>query len=1109
VYIVVEFNLQIHEKNDIYFISRIPFYKFIFSNSIRLSFRVSAMKHIRFLLFVILFSHGTIYSQTELRYEHYNITHGLSSNYIKAIDQDANGLLWIGTIDGLNCFNGYDFVTYYNNENDSASLSDNSINDLLIDKKGVLWIGTNKGLNKYNRSTNRFVRFFSGLSENNNDAQALCINSITEDLSGNLWLGTDKGIRVLNSNTGTFRIPEIANDSVRIFAEAGLAAIFFDSNGITWLGSSVDKGFRIVDKNFIPVSRPEIHSTDPIEFAAVTGFLQDRNGIIWICTSAGLYSYEKKLNLFSRYTRSDLPDDPQTYIATSVIQDRDGQLWTSLAGSPPFYTSIAKINASAGTFRIYPYVENDDRGLAWNWNTLIFQDNNGIYWIGTSRGLDKMDPLCQQFKLYQQSPNLKYSRFNNIYNIAKDHNTIWLGTDGNGLIRYDIITKKFKDIPIPSMPEGSAVYSMLLQPNGNLLLGSQNGLFFYNTLTTESKLLFENPLPHGSGTGVPSCIINGDVNEVLIGYYGAGVLQYNFKTKKQKRYNHIEGESASLNSDQVNVIFRDSKGTYWIGFSDGISFFGGTYGKGLDRFNAADETFIHYSRRDNDATSLSSDNVICIAEDKQGLLWVGTRNGGLNRFEPATGKFKRYTMKEGMPSNFITAIQVDDSNRIWVSTFTNGIARLDPVTDEIRSFDMSQGLQNFRFNRQSTFKSEDGEIYFGGVSGFNSFHPSKLRFNSFPPKVLITGIKINNALYHPDTSASDIHQLKLTYDQSELQFSFAALNYSQTLKNQYAYMLEGYDKDWISAGTIRSVKYTNLDPGNYLFRVKASNNDNVWNDSGTSISIIISPPWWKEWWAYTAYFIIVISGIWIYIKGREKSLKAQQKKLERTVTERTTELVAEKKEAEKQKRRSDELLLNILPPEVAEELKQKGSAEAKQFDDVTVMFTDFKNFTKISEKLSPSELVAEIDYCFKAFDNIITKHNIEKIKTIGDSYMCAGGLPVINKTNAHDVVTAAIEIREFMQSHSQLRKNENKDPFEIRIGVHTGPVVAGIVGVKKFAYDIWGDTVNIASRMESSGEVGKINISGSTYALVKDKFTCIHRGKIQAKNKGEVDMYFV
>jgi adenylate cyclase len=217
----------------------------------------------------------------------------------------------------------------------------------------------------------------------------------------------------------------------------------------------------------------------------------------------------------------------------------------------------------------------------------------------------------------------------------------------------------------------------------------------------------------------------------------------------------------------------------------------------------------------------------------------------------------------------------------------------------------------------------------------------------------------------------------------------------------------------------------------------------------------------------------------------------------------------QKEEIEREKERSEKLLLNILPAEVAEELKLKGSANAKHFDAVTVMFTDFKHFTKISETLSPTELVAEIHTCFEAFDNITTRHNLEKIKTIGDSYMCAGGLPVPNDTNAIDMVSAALEIQEFMKQHLAQRRSENRESFEIRIGIHTGPVVAGIVGVKKFAYDIWGDTVNIASRMESGGEEGKVNISRSTYELVRDKFKCEYRGKIEAKNKGTIDMYFV
>jgi adenylate cyclase len=211
----------------------------------------------------------------------------------------------------------------------------------------------------------------------------------------------------------------------------------------------------------------------------------------------------------------------------------------------------------------------------------------------------------------------------------------------------------------------------------------------------------------------------------------------------------------------------------------------------------------------------------------------------------------------------------------------------------------------------------------------------------------------------------------------------------------------------------------------------------------------------------------------------------------------------------KEKKRSDELLLNILPEETAEELKQTGTAKAKSFDLVSVMFTDFKNFTQASERLSAEQLVKEINYCYSEFDKIITKYGLEKIKTIGDAYMCAGGLPVTNNTHPVDIIKAGLEMQEFIARNKKDRIAIDQPYFELRLGIHTGPVVAGIVGIKKFAYDIWGDTVNTASRMESSGEVGKVNISGTTYELIKDHFNCKHRGKIQAKNKGEIDMYFV
>jgi adenylate cyclase len=272
-------------------------------------------------------------------------------------------------------------------------------------------------------------------------------------------------------------------------------------------------------------------------------------------------------------------------------------------------------------------------------------------------------------------------------------------------------------------------------------------------------------------------------------------------------------------------------------------------------------------------------------------------------------------------------------------------------------------------------------------------------------------------------------------------------------------------------------------------------------------------PWYRSWWAYACNAILLLLALRIFTKWRERNLRMEKEKLERTVEKRTEELVQkniiveqQKAVVEREKQRSDELLLNILPEEVAEELKAKGTTTAKHFDNVTVLFTDFVNFTQAGERMSPQGLVDELHTCFKAFDEITGKYNIEKIKTVGDAYLAVCGLPTADPNHAENIVRAAIEINAFMQDRAA---KLGANTFQVRIGVHSGSVVAGIVGVKKFAYDIWGDTVNTAARMEQSSEAGKINISQSTYELVRDKFSCEYRGEIDAKGKGMLKMYYV
>ena len=320
----------------------------------------------------------------------------------------------------------------------------------------------------------------------------------------------------------------------------------------------------------------------------------------------------------------------------------------------------------------------------------------------------------------------------------------------------------------------------------------------------------------------------------------------------------------------------------------------------------------------------------------------------------------------------------------------------------------------------------------------------------------------------------------------------------------------------MNVGNKRDANYTNLDPGDYTFIVKGANSDGVWSDQVASLKITVTPPFWETWWFRIMGLMLIGVMVLAVLRTRIKIIERQKIMLQELVEQRTSEVTAQKEQIEEQKtlleaekEKADSLLLNILPQETVDELQLRGKARARSYRTTTVMFTDFKDFTKIAEGLRPKDLVAKLDKYFIKYDEIIDKHNVEKIKTIGDSYMCAGGIPIRNKSNPIEVVLAGLEIQQFMTSLKERHRPGDDEPWEVRVGIHTGELIAGVVGIKRFAYDIWGDTVNVASRMEGSGEVGAVNISGKTYNHIKNFFDCTYRGKVEAKNKGMVDMYFV
>ncbi len=1039
----------------------------------------------------------------------YTSDDGLALDDILSSCMDHAGNLWFGTDGGgVSRYDGKAFTSFSTNQ----GLSHNSVLAILEDRHHNMWFGTGGGgVSRYDGKT--FTTF--------NEEQGLAhhtVMTIAEDRQGNLWFGNSSGgvNRFDGTSFTTFTTDQgLAYNSVRSIVE--------DRKGNLWFGTS--RGVSRYDgTNFTTFTTRQGLADDYVRSIA-----EDRQGNLWFGTKAGVSRYDgTRFTTFT--TRQGLADN---YVR-SIAEDHEGKLW--------FGTSVGVSCYDGTTFTSF----TDGQGLANNLVLTITADKSGNLWFGTSRG---------GISRYASSAFMSFTTRqgladNKVLTIAEDHHgNLWFGTVSGGASCYD--GKAFTSFSTGQGMVDYGITAITEDHRGNLWFGTSYGLSRYDgeaftTFTTDQGLpdnsircIAEDPqgnLWFGTNKGGASCFDGKSFttytttqglthNKVLtimvdrsgnlwIGTGGGGVSCYNGKT-----FTNITTDQG-LADNYVRSIVEDPQGNLWFG----------TYGGGVS---------------------------LLPAQAREALFRSDTAG------TPA-GLFRNFTTIDGLPDNFITQVTLGADGLLYAGTnfgfceifFQDGQWKVGRVFNSLTGYP----VKDVNVGQNCMLKDSKGKIWIGTGSSKTAlvrFDPKALRNDKQPPVVMLQNVQINETPVpwyslrqpgspaYPDSATlaqqemmalgkvlseqeRDSMQQKyagirfdtippfyplpenlvLPYRHNSISFDFVALETGVNASVRYQYILEGYNKGWSPETEKTSAVFGNIREGKHTFKVKAKSRGAVWSDPVT-YTFTVLPPWWRTWWAYGAYALLFLFVLGVFTKWRERALLARQRVLEETVAERTAELLAEKLEVEKEKHRSDELLLNILPEEVAKELKAKGSSDAKQFNAVTVMFTDFKGFTQISEKLSPAELVAEIHFFFKAFDEIITKYNIEKIKTIGDSYMCAGGLPVANETNAIDVVSAALEIQEFMKTHQRRSKEEGREPFEIRIGVHTGPVVAGIVGVKKFAYDIWGDTVNIASRMESSGETGKVNISGSTYALVAAKFRCRHRGKIEAKGKGGIDMYFV
>ena len=1040
-------------------------------------------------LFLIVFISSTYFAQqSSIKFGRIGLKEGLSQSDVLAIQQTNNGLLWFGTQDGLNSYNGFEFTVYSHDLLDSSSISHSFVHVILEENDTSLWVGTENGLNLFNTATQVFTNIFN---TNEFKKRKIDVWALAKDSTNNLWIGTDRDLFKLDIKTGELKkiYLQLSTQNNRInirkmlITKQNQLLIATEGNGLLLYDIETEQTRLYYMGNCL------------LKSDVVWDIHEDTRGRIAIATNRGINFFDLEKKKIS--TSNVLDEVIGNNIIKTIFEDKSGIIWIGTESN-----GLYKLKSLSNVDH-YVYDANQNTSLNSNKINIIHEDSYGIIWIGTQSGINKFDKQKQYFKHHQHWPSKKKTiNSNMIWSLYQNdqNGNIFVGTD-NGVNIFNGETGDV-DVLIPTFSytikkKNKGIYSIFKDENNVVYLGTDGGVFYLEK--NQLKHIHDNVSNQNEDRTY--VIIEDKKNSLWFGTK-QGVVQLNKDRKTFNTYTTKDG----LSSDIVRSLYCDQQGAIWIGTD------GGGLCKVVEK-NGKKE-FKTYQSDPDKLNTLSNNTVLSIHQDDKGFLWIGTFGGGLNKFNLKTEEFTYFTKKEGLSNNVIYGILEDKNHKLWMST-NKGISSFNPINKKFKNFDETDGLQSNEFNNGAYFKSESGQMFFGGINGFNSFYPEDININITKAKPIITKFFLFNKPVKIGANEilkkhiSELDEIVLKYKENVISFEFASIHYSYPMKNQHQYMLENFDEEWVNIGNNRRANY-NLNPGEYLFKVRVANSDGIWSDEIAQIRVVVEPPFWRTLWFVLVFYILIpvlmVLGI---IKYRVNQVKAQKEFLEVQVKERTHEVLKQKELLEVEKEKAEALLLNILPAETAEELKAKGQATARKYRMTSIMFTDFKSFTKIAEEIKPEDLVAELDNYFKKFDEIIEKYDVEKIKTIGDAYMCAGGIPIRNKSNPIDIVLAALEIQRFMKTYNKTKVKKGEKGWGLRIGIHTGAVIAGVVGIKRFAYDIWGDSVNIASRVEAAGNIGKVNISGITYELVKEFFTCEYRGEIKAKNKGKIDMYFV
>lgn len=931
------------------------------------------MKKITIIMLMLAFS--ILSFSQNYRINHYTVNQGLSQSVIYALFQDSRGFIWVGTQDGLNRFDGYSFNKYLHVPTDTNSLPDSWIYSINEDRDGNLWIGTRRGLCMFNFAKNNFIRYPHDAEYPDDPYKDNVYGcSITPD--GKIYTNTPPLINIFDPKTR--RYTHFMNSiGINPNIEEQSLPIIIDKEGIVWAATTFGLSrFDPKSEKFTNFKNnpSDIHS---ISSNNILSLFEDDMGRIWVGTPKGIDIYDKKQNIF---IRNPITLNGSSVWIRSIVQDQKGYYWLGTQGN-----GILKLTYDADRISIVTQItsqgEQSPNYLNHSIVNALIIDRSQNLWIGTLNGLDKTDLKDPRFKLFRKSSESSSIDLldNVIASIYKDKDgNIWVGNWGKGLNIIDRKTKKVDHYSTTLTGKNKLANDyvhVIFEYNENeIWIGTRDGIFVYQNkqFVRLDNYYKSSQIPNFSNNRVFS-ILKDKYNKVWVGTQG-GLYYLDLENKTYKCFTSSGVKGKRTSDNLIYSMVFDYDYNLWIATKNG-----------LDKYSYANDQITNICRDENSKNTLSDNYIVSLCYTSDSTLWIGTKTG-INRLNIKKNTFKYYFEGDGLASNTVYEIIEDDFGNMWFAT-GKGLSQLKKGETRIKTYSEEDGLQGAEFNHRASHKSRDGEIFFGGMNGFNSFNPHEISENKYVPSIEFTSFQKQNKNGTQDIHITSKGKVVLNYGDYAFNVEFSALEFTSSNKNQYVYRLDGSKGAWIDIGNRRFLTFSSLSPGRYQLWIKGSNNDGIWNETGTFITLNVLPPWWLSKLAYIIYALTIFFSIVFFIKYRERNLKEQKRILEQKVKERTEEVEQQKNEIVDKNHELEQQNQEILAQRDTLSIQnEKISKQNKQIKD------SIQYASRIQSALLPSTSVlaqAEINHFLIFRPKDIVSGDFYWIKKLNDHLLIA------------------------------------------------------------------------------------------------------------------------